>query len=208
MPNWCSTKITIHCKSEQDALRFADTIESSLKSVKMKNGFGDTWLGNILLNLDLATVQRGEYEETIKTDYRCRGTVLDLFQSSNEVTIYTDTAWSPMLKMWTAVADKILGEGNYEKYYTAEEPGCELYGTNDPNMVGRVFIDFFDNYEVLEKAFEDCDQSEEEFIEDAQRFMKTDEKDFYKLVKMLESGEYGESISVHKYEYYSWEDCI
>ena len=106
MPNWCFTDIKM--TGEKEKVQFLhDKIEEWTSKNYMQNGFGNTWLGNIVLGSGIATE-----EDIDKHDApRCRGSIvytdIDLFDTNNaELTVQTETAWNPMMKMWSMINEQ------------------------------------------------------------------------------------------------------
>ncbi len=147
MPNWCSTDIKIIIDNKKDGVEFYNKLKDWTSHSYIKNDFDNSksgafygWLGNVVGHADIDPTNDVNFSK-----YRCRGeiTFLDAFIGHNEVeiTIDTETAWEPMLQMWQAVAEKHIGyhENGIPKFsifYTASEPGCELFWTNDPDIAG------------------------------------------------------------------------
>lgn len=135
MPNWCYTSIQITRPASSGGVKpLYDAIEAAMSAESyFKNRFGKNWLGNIaekLLDIN-----------PLDSDYRCRGTLCEyeLSEGEEEIQLFTETAWGPMLKMWLALIDKYVPCA--ELFYTAQESGCGVYMTNDPTYENRYYID-------------------------------------------------------------------
>ena len=128
MPNWCFTNITLNCKSNDVAKRVHDKIDQWTSTNAIENGFGENWLGNVLIN---SGCRKGEEINTTNCP-RCRGDIVWLDVSENQVNIQTETAWSPMMEMWREVCEKAFPEEDIEIIYTSEETGMWEFYTNDP----------------------------------------------------------------------------
>lgn len=116
MPNWCSTHIEITGSSEN-----IDLLYSKIDEWRSKTKHGD--LDQIL---ELAGIDVEKYS--------CRGTLesclLCIVKEGDEYLVLdTETAWTPMIKMWRAIIEKYVPD--VKLYWIAEEPGCEIYETND-----------------------------------------------------------------------------
>ena len=144
MPNWCSTRVTLRCKDEAASHAVYDKLKSWNKSV-MDTDFGDAWLGNILVNSGFCSGEKACYSPSL----RCRGFILWIKTDGQDVLIDTETAWAPMLQMWRIVCDRCFPEVT-KILYTAEEPGMEVFITNDEDIVGNVILDIpaWDFYET------------------------------------------------------------
>ena len=193
MPNWCSTNIKF--TGEQEKLRvlhdFINDDEAN-KKVGITTDFRVRWLGNYLERAGLSW-----------EDYRCRGTaeyISDVGQ--NEFTVETETAWAPMLAMWQAVVEKIAP--GLEITYFAQEPGCGVYMTNDPEIAGNYWVDVCNEDDLPENVAnvfrESYDATEADlraallqvFPSDAE--LETDE-----LIQKLE--DVADGIGINKWKY-------
>ena len=188
MPNWCYTNINI-CHNDKDKLKaFFDKVEEWRKVPYKPNDF-DTytlgWLGNIVGNSGLAEwKKRANGREDFVPSISCRGSLQSFELMENQISLYTETAWGPMLEMWRLLCDKYLPGA--EIYYTAEESGNCLYQTNDPNVVGTYYIDIWEPPEEFEDEESQYEAEEEYVVDFLQRILKTDETDIKKLLKMAD----------------------
>lgn len=145
MPNWCSTKIKI--SHDEDVInRLSTLLGEWTRENYCDNGFGLGWLGNIVGNSGIG--------DPMTSTISCRGRLSDWYTNGNDLIIYTETAWTPMLEMWVRVVD-MYAEGA-TLIYEAEEPGECLYATNDENLAGRYIIEscdgnFDSEYEATEE---------------------------------------------------------
>lgn len=160
MPNWCFTDITFSGK-EENLKKFATLIEDWISIEKNNaNGFGNYWLGNIVVNSGLAT-----YDDVLNMrTHKCRGEIIDINVQDDLIQIFTDTAWIPMMKLWKGVIDK--HNLDLDIVYIAEEVGAELYQTNDPEYKNKYKfqLEYLDDdtwacseSEVLELCKKYCD---------------------------------------------------
>ena len=148
MPNWCSTEYyVVGSKKElSDLNKKMERLENRKKSL-VKNGFGNTWLGNLVESLG------GDWEKVY-----CRGQwMCRVYNKENT----TETAWCEMNE-WRKFIESCYK--TIKILFVTEEPGCGIYQTND---LGGVF--FKDKY-VLDytedvEYFETIDQAVE-FIEE------------------------------------------
>lgn len=147
-------------------------IDEWTSSNAMENGFGHKWLGNIVLNSKIGTVDTDK-----STDLRCRGSLIDNEVVDDILYITTETAWEPMLKMWRKIVDKYIPEA--EIIYTTEEPGMCLYATNDPNLEGLYYIDVWD-VDGMESEYA---AGEEDVVEVLREYLKSDKSDFDELLE-------------------------
>ena len=192
MPNWCVTDITIHHENEKELEIFYEKLDEWLNHAYMENDFG-SWLGNIVGNSGIGTIDTGK-----ETDLRCRGSVIYISEPSDgELTISTETAWVPMIKMWVKLLDKYLPDA--ELIYTAEEPGCEIYYTNDPSIAGIYMFDIWDDTNI---DIELSDQYfEKEMIGILQELLGSKETIFERLMNEFYNSQLSEQMCIHQYEY-------
>lgn len=190
MANWCFTRITINHESETELEKLDKLLDEWTSKDYMDNGFGHKWLGNIVLGSGVGTVDTNK-----ETDLRCRGWITDHFIEDNQLHIDTETAWNPMLQMWTKVLEKYLPDA--ELLYEAEECGNEIYSTNDPTMKDCYIIDCCG----IEDVESDWEASEETVRKTLQELLNTTEADVEKLIEMLDESEYDECMSIHKWDF-------
>ena len=197
MANWCSTHITLNCNNEDDAKFVFKNIENWISYTNVKNSWGNNWLGNVLVNSGLYTTK----DLNTPNIPRCRGEIAYLDISVDQVIIETETAWTPMLQMWREICDNLFPEKVNEIIYMAEEPGCELYFTNDPAEDDNWVLDTLENtlYGLSESQLREAlleylpkevrewhDHDEIHELAELCRKMLTDEDDY---------------LSIHKFEF-------
>lgn len=190
MPNWCETNVYIKHEDSNAIKYLCGKLEEWTNKNYMENGFGHKWLGNVVLGAEVGTVDTDP-----KTDLWCRGRIEDISCNDNEISIYTDTAWSPILGLWIKVVEKYIPGA--ELTYVACEPGCEVYFTDDPDLIGTYNIDPYDNEEV-DYCF---DASEKEVAQMLQKLLKTDESNIDVLLEKFEESDYSGDIGIHQWEY-------
>ena len=151
MPNWCDT--TYKCVGDPKEVRLlhkAIKANDKRKTSRVPNGFGRLWLGNIIDQLG------GDWEK-----YRCRGEITDYYlePDGTMLTIYQCTAWCEQEGFRQLIEEKFP---SIKVYYREEEPGCEVYYTNDDTgdyFPERYFLDSYDAvdepyFETIEEAAE------------------------------------------------------
>lgn len=195
MPNWCSTNIEIIHDNPNVIETLYKKIEQWTGNNCVENSFGTSWLGNVVVGAGLCTA-----DEVAHTNIRCRGSICYMDLYHDRIMIQTETAWAPMLRMWQLVVDKYAPEA--EIIYTAEEPGCELYTTNDPTLVGKYIIDSCDDR--VENLY---DIEERELIDILQDLLNTKEADVNKLLDMLQDSEFSENVWIHQREFCEIDNC-
>ena len=120
MPNWCSTEYyVVGSKKElSDLNEKMEKLENRKESL-VKNGFGNTWLGNLVKLLG------GDWEKVY-----CRGQWMCRVynKENNSLTFTTETAWCEMDE-WREFIESCYK--TIKMLYVTEEPGCGIYQTND-----------------------------------------------------------------------------
>ena len=193
MPNWCNTNITFHGKN---AKKLNDLITKWTKESLPDVAFGRKWLGNCLVNSGIL-----EFDDAAFGKIKCRG-IIEYYDLTDdeELIVETETAWSPMLKMWDIINKKLnLG---LEIIYTAEEPEFEVYMTNDPSMKDVYAVDIYIDKEDYPFGYEiqDYEVSKEE-LEEIKKELKTIFP-FAKSFDEMDMNVGGNSfVSVHEYEF-------
>ena len=126
MPNWCYTSYVIDGKRKEVQSLFSkmNNLERRKKSL-VDNGFGKTWLGNLVTKLG------ADWQKVY-----CRGSWSDLDWNGSILRFNTETAWGPMTEVFKFI--KTIYP-SLEIYYMAEEDGNGVYCSND--VEGRYFRD-------------------------------------------------------------------
>lgn len=102
-----------------------------------------------------------------------------------------------MLQMWLKLIDKYLPGAKL--FYKAEECGCKIQNTNDPELIEKYAIDSWD----IDSIEPNSEASEEMVKELLQPLLNTEESDIQKLIQMLEESEYSDGMAIRKWEYLS-----
>lgn len=189
MPNWCLTTITINHESEEKLKELSNMIDEWTSKSYKDNDFGLNWLGNIVGNSGVGTV-----DESPETDLKCRGLINYKEAIGNQLIIHTETAWVPMLKMWLKILEKYLPDS--ELIYESEECGCELYETNNPELYNRYVIDACDS-DIVES---DWNATEDEVREVIQKLCNTGETNIEKLMRIFNESDF-QNVFIHKWDF-------
>ena len=193
MPNWCITYITINHENEQKLKEFEEKLNSLMSKDYIENSFGKTWLGNLVGNSGIGTI-----DENKVSDLKCRGEITYMENLGNQLVIYTETAWVPMLKLWQKLLEKYLPDG--ELTYSAEECGCGIYCTNDPAMLDCYLVDIWEDVGI-EGEYYCPGETEESVIEMLQKLLGSDEEEINVLLEKFENSEYTDKMLIRKWEY-------
>lgn len=153
MPNWSTTEYyVVGSKKElSDLNEKMEKLENRKESL-VKNGFGNTWLGNLVESLG------GNWEKVY-----CRGQWMCRVynKENNTLTFSTETAWCEMNE-WRKFIESCYK--TIKILFVTEEPGCGIYQTNDFGGVffkDKYILDYTEDVEY----FETIDQAVE-FIEE------------------------------------------
>ena len=150
--------------------------------------------------------------------YGGRAYIVDIFpptepnlQELSYMEISTDSAWEPDISVWKRVCDKFLGSYKYELLFESEEPGNNIFVTNDPDFIHCYYFEIFDDeYEekFMEIGLESCMVYSLEQIEYSLRKLFNDtsnEKTVYDLLSLFKQ-KYSEISLLIKFEYGEIED--
>ena len=164
MPNWSFN--TYKCVG--DIKEILDLNNKLMELDNMKeplepNGFGNLWLGCLVKILD------GDIEKIY-----CRGDITEFSynEENNVLTIDTQTAWAEMDEVRHFIEKVYPG---LKIYYYEEEPGMEIYQTNDKH--GH----FFPQRYILD----DLDGEGSEYYDDIDSLLKSASEIFDKELKTM-----------------------
>ena len=147
MPNWCDT--TYKCVGDPKEVRALHKVLKYIdkrKTTIVRNGFGKWWLGNLVTKLG------GKWE-----DYCCRGEITGYSFDGDVLEITQYTAWCEQEGVRGIIQEKFP---SIKVYYREEEPGCEVYYTNDTTgdyFPETYFLDSYDEqryFETIEEVAE------------------------------------------------------
>lgn len=120
MPNWAYTQYIATGDKEQ--LKKLHSVMSELEDMKApglhENGFGSTWLGNLVIKLG------GNWKQVY-----CRGSWDNLLlHEDGNVSFSVESAWGELYDVRKFIEDKFPG---VTLFYQCEESGMGIYQTND-----------------------------------------------------------------------------
>lgn len=125
MANICSNQYRFVFSTEEAAKKFVEFVKketeenSSVYLLGIKAGIADA------NNRDVR-----EWEDTVS--FRSP-------ENKKEVMIYSESKWTPCPNAWNDIA-KTFDE-RVATYYEAEEPGCGIWASNDPDFIGKFVVD-------------------------------------------------------------------
>lgn len=133
MPNWCRTTYVFHGPASDINLLFSKikTFTNGCLTDKSETGFGNRWLGNILVGVGLEhAVNSADPTQRLS----CRGEITFINDSigsaDTSFRLCTITAWIPMPQMWDVIIKKL--NLHIEFTFQSVELGCEVYCMYDP----------------------------------------------------------------------------
>lgn len=157
MPNWCYTPYAVSGdKNEVDDLYAKMMSLENRKESLVQNGFGKTWLGN------LVTLLGGDWE----TVY-CRGEWYNLQHSGNHIFFTTMSAWGDPDETMRFLQTKYP---TLVYYFQAEETGMAYYATNDVDGIHFPERYYFDGPDYSEPACY-AENELEDFLHDVGNFL-------------------------------------
>lgn len=184
MPNWCSTDYYVVGSKKEvlDLNKKMERLENRKKSL-VKNSFGNTWLGNLVKSLG------GDWEKVYcRGEWMCR----EYDEKNNTLIFTTETAWREMDE-WRKFIESYYT--TIKLLYITEEPGMEIYQTNDKDGIffkDRYILDYgvgIEYFETIDQAVEFIEELigikiEDKTVNGIQRiiddfFVKSNEKDLY-----------------------------
>lgn len=120
MPNWAYTQY--HATGDKEQLQKLHSIMSELESMASpglhENGFGSTWLGNLVIKLG------GDWNKVY-----CRGSWDNLMlHDDGTVSFSVESAWNEPNEVRRFIEERFP---NIRLYFQSEEPGMHVYQTND-----------------------------------------------------------------------------
>lgn len=186
MANICSNDYHFIFSDEEKAKKFLTFVETS------SNDGGSVYEMGIKANIKDA--ENRDVREWVENAYVVSPT------APNKIGVMTNSKWTPCPNAWEDIA-KTFDE-NVIVYYEAEEPGCEIYASNDPDYIGHFIIDVCDDSNFPEGVdLEWGPHSRAETISALQKLLETDDDNMSVLLYKLGNSKYSEDVYVHEIEY-------
>ena len=213
MPNWCWSQV--HISTDEEKLnKIYEEMKKALSSNPLAASFGNKWLGNLLVYTGM------DKDEVLYGNIRCRGSIADYgIDDNGELMMNLDTAWNPQFGAIKKFIEYVLGEdAEYDFQYTAEESGCELYCSNEDEVVDTYYIDAWNpngdgDLDELCANYSYC--GEETLTKGLIKFLEAKglptDGSFEELCDRVKEAVEGEDcengfVSFHKYDYVDWLD--
>lgn len=175
MPNWCSTTFKFYSDNTEQITDFYNRIiEFTSHESKTRNDFGKKWLGNIIEGFNLEKVENIRY----------RGWIDICDKTENSFSLYTETAWVPMTRMWNVIIEKYYPDIRY--VFEAEECGNQLFVTSDAD--GEYFTNRYKldcHIEKTDSYFEEYFETAEDVIEAVNRIFRFNGSEKLKAVEQI-----------------------
>lgn len=193
MANICTNQYKFIFGDEEKAKKFFDFIGDGSSDCS----------GNSVYNLGIAAkIENAEHRDI-------REWIDDKDISDSSVRVNTQSKWTPCPKAWRDIARTF--DESVEVFYEAEEPGCEIFDSNDPEFVGKYVFDFWGGDDELVICCEDSEidsgvYSESEMVEILQKILGSMSTDLDLLVEMADKRGLSDCLSVHRIEYRSIDD--
>lgn len=150
MPNWCLTNYAVTGESKQvkGLYKTMEALQDRKESL-LPNGFGKTWLGNLVSDLGF------DPEKT-----QCRGDWSNLkLRTEGGKTVLrfdTETAWCRCSDVEELIQKRFP---DVDIYFLSEELGCEIFETNDIGGENSFFPEQF----IIDRPMHDgCEYYTEE----------------------------------------------
>lgn len=119
MPNWAYTQY--HAVGDKEQIQKLHSIMDELECMKAPglhdNGFGSTWLGNLIIKLG------GDWKKIY-----CRGSWDNLCLNDDSLDFTVESAWGELNEVREFIEKNFP---DIKLYYQSEEPGMVIYVTND-----------------------------------------------------------------------------
>ena len=185
MPNWCSTRY-VCCGDPEEIQGLYDRMTrlAEMKEPLNPNGFGTTWLGNLVedLGVDFHSVQ-------------CRGSWDGPFMHGDTMSFSTETAWYRCTEVEDLIKEKYP---SVQIYFICEEPGMAIYEKNSSEHFPE---DYVINYEGGDVYY----LCEEEALEELSEVFGVDFQTIDEALVLVEEhnvseGNENDNIWVHKFE--------
>lgn len=188
MPNWCtSTLIATGDKEEiHDLYERMKRLQDMQEPLK-PNGFGTTWLGNLVEDLGKS------YDQV-----SCRGSWSDLeLIDDKTLKFYTETAWYRCTEVEDLIVEKYP---SIFIYFQCEEGGVGIYETNDDS--GKYFPERY----MIDVENDECYyMDEDDSLDFIQEFFGLDFKNMDEAMRIAEDYNNDENnedynIWIHEFE--------
>lgn len=213
MPNWCSVTYKVTGKDINKIYKLYNTLKKN-KDLRLNNDV-DIWWGDIVYQLGgnigfkqnenkfFSDIEKEMYDR-IKNEHPeilnkkplyCRGWIIDMEIDKDVLSVYYNSAWQELSEVRHFLERSLDID---EIVFYAEEPGMEIYTTNDTDETyfGFKFVcDHVDDGAIV------CDYyySEQDVLTDANTYYKHNFKSIEELEKFINDLDFDDkNFYVHK----------
>ena len=189
MANWASTSYRIE-GSKSDLQKVFNVIDDFMTGRKKPDEERTSmeWEGNIVKEL-------GATEEQMKNNY-LRGFIQTYEMDGDVVSIEAEEAWGAT--DFRHVLAQLMPE--HTVYYIVEEPGCEVYATNDSE--GKYFTDKFYVDACIDGSYEsDYFTTKESAMKYAASLLGKEEVTVEEVEAWTDAQEGDDFLYIHEFEY-------
>ena len=192
MANICSSIYRFIFKDEATATKFSDFVAAQVAPNSQGfPGYADT------RSIKRAVAGKGDCDSEIRESID--GAYIER-PNPNEVTLYGESCWVPCPRSWQLIAESF--DEDAQVFYFATEFGCHICHSNDPDEVGKVIFDLYD-----ESLFPDWFRPEPDPISGElaasmlSKLLGNPTGDLYSLIEEFEGSKYAKGASIHVVAY-------
>ena len=192
MANICSSNYRFIFKDEATATKFSDFVASQVApNYQGFPGYADT------RSIKRAVVGKGDRDSEIRESIY--GAYIER-PNPNEVTLHGDSCWVPCPRSWQLIAESF--DEDAQVFYFATEFGCDICHSNDPDEVGKVIFDLYDESVLPDWFRPDPDPISGGLAASTLRkLLDNPTGDLDSLIEEFEESEYAKGASIHVVEY-------
>ena len=192
MANICSNIYRFIFKDEATATKFSDFVASQVApNYQGFPGYADT------RSIKRAVVGKGDRDSEIRESIY--GAYIER-PNPNEVTLHGDSCWVPCPRSWQLIAESF--DEDAQVFYFATEFGCDICHSNDPDEVGKVIFDLYDESVLPDWFRPDPDPISGGLAASMLRkLLDNPTGDLDSLIEEFEESEYAKGASIHVVEY-------
>lgn len=131
MANICSNEINIMFENLDDAKTAYD------KLMEWRQTDTDVLTTNIGYILNKSNIWNNNDETPPYT----RGDIISIELDGEKLTLFVDSAWTPVVRVFDVMLRKTFPDMKFDTLYRSEEPGCDIYYTNDSSYEWTYIVD-------------------------------------------------------------------
>lgn len=192
MANICSNNYRFIFKDEATATKFSDFVAAQVATDSQGfPGYADTRI------IKQAVAGKGNCDSEIRESIY--GAYIER-PSPNEVTLYGESCWIPCPRSWQLIAKSF--DEDARVFYFATEFGCDICHSNDPDEVGKVIFDLYDESLLPDWFRPEPDQISGGLATNMLRkLLGNPTGDLGSLIEEFEESEYAKGTSIHVVKY-------